>query len=73
MVAVSLETRPAFRIVGSRSLFSVRGYYAEELHTSYAVSPDDRSFIFVRRLGTDEGRLVMVLNWFEELKGKVAR
>jgi serine/threonine-protein kinase len=70
LVAVSLETRPAFRIVSSRSLFPVRGYYAETLHTSYAVSPDDRSFIFVRRLETDEGRLVMVLNWFEELKSK---
>jgi hypothetical protein len=40
------------------------------LHTSYAVSPDDRSFLFVRRLGSDEGRLVMVLNWFGELKNK---
>jgi hypothetical protein len=71
LVAVSVETRPSFRIVSSRPLFSVRGYYAETLHSSYAVSPDDRSFIFVRRLGTDEGRLVMVLNWFEELKSKL--
>jgi serine/threonine-protein kinase len=71
LVAVSVETRPSFRIVGSRSLFSVRGYYAEELHTSYAVSPDDRSFIFVRRLETGDGRLMMVLNWFEELESKL--
>jgi serine/threonine-protein kinase len=73
LVAVSVETRPAFRIQRSRPLFSIRGYYAEELHTSYAVSPDDRSFIFVRRLGTNDRRLVMVLNWFEELKNKVPR
>ena len=72
-MAVSVETRPAFRIRRSRPLFSIRGYYAEKLHTSYAVSPDDRSFIFVRRLGTNDGRLVMVLNWFEELKNKVPR
>ena len=71
LVAVSVETRPSFRIVGSRSLFPVRGYYAEELHTSYAVSPDDRSFIFVRRLETGDGRLMMVLNWFEELTSKL--
>jgi hypothetical protein len=37
------------------------------------VSPDDRSFIFVRGLGTNEARLVLVLNWFEELKRKVPR
>jgi hypothetical protein len=73
LVAVSVQTRPAFRILSSQPLFSVRAYYTETLHTSYAVSPDDRSFIFVRRLGTDEGRLVMVLNWFGELKSKVPR
>ncbi len=73
LVAVSVQTRPAFRILISQPLFSVRGYYTETLHTSYAVSPDDRSFIFVRRLGTDEGRVVLVLNWFEELKSKAPR
>ena len=73
LVAASMETRPEFRVVSSQPLFSVRGYYVENLHTSYAVSLDDRSFIFVRRLGTDEGRLVLVLNWFEELKSKVPR
>jgi hypothetical protein len=66
-VAVSVQTRPAFRILSSQPLFSVRGYYTETLHTSYAVSPDER------RLGTDEARLVMVLNWFGELKSKVPR
>jgi hypothetical protein len=73
LVAVSVQTRPAFRILISQPLFSVRGYYTETLHTSYAVSPDDRSFLFVRRLGTDEGRLVLVLNWFEELNHTAAR
>ncbi len=73
LMAVSVQTRPAFRILSSQPLFSVRGYYTERLHTSYAVSPDDRSFIFVRQLGPDEGRLVLVLNWFEELKSKVPR
>ena len=73
LVAVSVQSRPAFRILSSQPLFSVRGYYTETVHTSYAVSPDDRSFIFVRRLRTDEGRLVLVLNWFEELKSRVLR
>jgi eukaryotic-like serine/threonine-protein kinase len=73
LVAVSVQTRPAFRILSSQPLFSVRGYYTETLHTSYAVSPDDQSFLLVQRLGTDEGRLVLVLNWFEELKNKVPR
>ena len=73
LVALSVETRPAFRIVSSQPLFSVRQYYAGDLHTSYAVSPDDRSFLFVRRLRADDEGLVLVLNWFEELKSKLAR
>ena len=73
LVAVALETRPTLRIVSSRSLFSVRQYFGDVLHTSYAVSPDDRSFLFVRRLGADERRLVLVFNWFEELKTRVPR
>ncbi len=73
LVALSVETRPAFRIASSQPLFSVRQYYAGDLHTSYAVSPDDRSFLFVRRLRADDEGLVLVLNWFEELKSKLAR
>ncbi len=73
LVALSVETRPAFRIVSSQPLFSVRQYYAGDLHTSYTVSPDDRSFLFVRRLRADDEGLVLVLNWFEELKSKLAR
>lgn len=72
LVAVSVQTRPVFQVTSSQPLFSTREYYAEPLHTSYAISPDDRSFIFIRRLGANEGRLVMVLNWFEELKQKAA-
>ncbi len=73
LVAISVETRPAFRIVSSQPLFSVRPYYGEQLHTGYAVSPDDRSFLFVRRLRADDEGLVLVLNWLEELKSKLAR
>jgi eukaryotic-like serine/threonine-protein kinase len=72
LVAVSVQTRPAFRVASARPLFSTRENYFEPLHTSYAISPDDRSFIFVRHLGADEGRLVMVLNWFEELGQRAA-
>ena len=73
LVAVSVETRPGFRIRSSAPLFSTRQYYNADLHTSYAVSPDDRSFFFARRLGADEEPLVLVLNWFDELKAKLAR
>ena len=73
LVAVSVETRPGFRIRSSAPLFSTRQYYGADLHTSYAVSPDDRSFFFARRLGADDEPLVLVLNWFDELKAKLAR
>ena len=71
LVAVSVETRPVFRIMTSQPLFSVRQYLADVLHTSYAASPDDQSFIFVRRLDGGDARLVMVLDWFKELERTV--
>ena len=43
-------------------------------YTPFDVAPDGQRFVFARRLetGGDEAQpLVMVTNWFEELKAKV--
>ena len=60
-----------FRIVAERTLFAVRDYTTFSLDRGYAVSPDDRSFLFVRQKPGAASQLIVVLNWFEELKAKV--
>lgn len=42
----------------------------------YDISPDDQRFILVRTVGTEEAApapLILVQNWFEELKARVGR
>ena len=45
--------------------------------TPYDISPDDRRFLLMRRAGSgDEApqtALILVENWFEELKAKMGR
>jgi len=51
----------------------VRDYTTFSLDRGYAVSPDDRSFLFVRQKPGAASQLIVVLNWFEELKAKVRK
>ena len=69
MIGVSIETEPAVRTVGTRKLFE-GNYY--DLSHSYDVSRDGTRFIMIQQdagyysdVGSD---LVVVLDWFEELK-----
>ena len=71
LMAVAVEPDGEFRASKPRALFSTAGYLADGLHASYAVGPDDQSFYFVRQASGAGTRLVMVLNWFEELKAKM--
>ena len=42
------------------------------MHQQYDVTPDDQRFVMIRNLGgTDAGELIVVENFFEELKAKV--
>jgi serine/threonine-protein kinase len=73
MVAVELSTTPTFSIGRVVTLFSARPY-STDFDPSYAVSADDRRFLMVRPL-TSSGfdKLIVVDNWFEELKAKSRR
>jgi eukaryotic-like serine/threonine-protein kinase len=74
LVAVELVPGDAFRIASSRVLFSTRAYASDNRHRSYTVAPDG-SFYFIRApsLLMGSSYVVVVLNWFEELKRKVPR
>jgi hypothetical protein len=59
-----------------RVLFSARPYVTEAVHQGYDVAPDGQRFVMIRRgtvQGSGEPPLVVVENFFEELKRKVPR
>jgi len=72
-VAMDVATSPSFRVEAEHVLFSARDYVANPLNRSYAVSPDDRSFLFLRHKPGAQSQLIIVTNWFEELKAKVGK
>jgi serine/threonine-protein kinase len=72
-VAAEMAAAPSFRVVSERVLFAASGYIVDNRNHNYAVSPDDGSFLFVRPAAGTRSRLIVVMNWFEELKAKVGK
>jgi eukaryotic-like serine/threonine-protein kinase len=74
LVAVEVQTAPTFSVGPSRALFAAGRFRSDQLEAMeamYAVSPDDRRFLMIRPLAlTVPDKLVVVDNWFEELKAK---
>lgn len=71
-MAVAIEAEPAFHVVGTRKLFE--GPYLEQSH-NYDVSGDGERFLMVKRESETSSTsigggsdLVVVLDWFDELK-----
>ncbi len=53
-------------------LFSAREYRSGVYSRRYDVMPDDQGFVMLRSLGEDDTHeLIVVENFFEELKAKV--
>jgi len=78
MHVVELETEPTIRVVGQRLLFNLPpGVTAQNARGWYDVTPDDQRFLMARpaQFGTDDSaspvQLIMVENFFEELKARV--
>ena len=67
VMAVSIETKPAFKAGHPRLLFE--GPYFESGH-DIAVTPDGKGFILIRESDTQTGprEMQVVVNWLEELK-----
>ena len=73
LVAAAVTAGPSFLVTSERVLFPTRDYFYDGLHASYTVSPDDRSFLFVRLAPGAKSQAVVVLNWLEELRAKMAQ
>ena len=73
-VAATVRTDSAFGVVERRVLFTVPSGTPNLLdHPRYDVSRDDQRFIMLRAVGQGAGpsQLIVVENFFEELKAKV--
>jgi hypothetical protein len=52
-------------------LFAAGGFASWEWGLEYGVAPDDRRFLMIRPLATGApDNLIVVENWFEEVKAK---
>lgn len=71
LMAVAVRSSATFSAGRSTTLFTAGGYFAWRNGAQYAVAADDRRFIMIRRVpGSPPDELIMVDNWFEELKAK---
>jgi serine/threonine-protein kinase len=68
LVVAEVVTQPTFEPVTQHVLFSVAGYRRSRARANYAVSLDDQRFVMVKPMESESAELVLVLNWFEELK-----
>jgi len=74
LVAVDVNTNPTFSLGRSAVLFSTAGFAPYLSIQRYAVAPDDRRFLMIRPLATGTpDKLIVVENWFEELKAKLRK
>jgi serine/threonine-protein kinase len=71
LVAVEVQSTPTFALGRSTVLFPAAAYYSFARGLEYAVAPDDRRFLMIRQVaGGPPDELIVVDNWFEELKSK---
>jgi serine/threonine-protein kinase len=71
LVGVEVQSTPTFSLGRSTALFHAAAYYSSAFAAEYAVGPDDRRFLMIRQAtGSAPDELIVVENWFEELKGK---
>jgi eukaryotic-like serine/threonine-protein kinase len=69
LVAVEVQSTPTFSLGRSTVLFPARAYFSYVGHAEYAVGPGDRRFLMIRQTaGGAPDELIVVDNWFEELK-----
>ncbi len=70
-ISASVTTKPTFSLGPIRVLFSALPYLAQEAHPQFDVAPDDKSFLMIRPISSSvPDKLVIVDNWFGELKSK---
>jgi len=76
MMTVPVHTAGGFTYDRPTKLFDGRPYYAAPAGRTYDVALDGKRFLMIKTPVTEpsapQAQVVMVLNWFEELKARVA-
>jgi len=71
LVAVAVNTSPTFSLGRATVLFPAARFTSLRFNPQYAVAPDDQRFLMIRPLETGTpDKLIVVENWFEELRAK---
>jgi len=71
LVAAEVKPGPTFSLGQSTVLFAIGDFRSRTLDPEFAVAPNDRRFLMVRRFVPNApDKLIVVENWFEELKQK---
>ena len=71
LVSVEVATQPAFSIGRQTVLFQGSAFYQDDAHVEYDVLPDDQRFLMLQQRGGGErADLILVENWFTELRAK---
>ncbi|HEX5634304.1 MAG TPA: hypothetical protein VFX50_13785, partial [Gemmatimonadales bacterium] len=68
MLVADVTLGGAFSARTPRVLFNVSSMASDTYHSSYDVTRDDQRFVMISRTVNDAGELVVVLNWFTELR-----
>jgi hypothetical protein len=71
LVAATIATVNGFEVRDRKSLFSSADYDNDTEHARFNVSPDDQRFLMSRRNTGSGTELVLVVNWFTELKARM--
>jgi Tol biopolymer transport system component len=70
-VAVEVRTTPTFSAGRSATLFPATGFASFQYRPQYDVAPGDQRFLMIRPLpASGPDQLIVVENWFEELKAR---
>ena len=71
MMVVAFETEPRFRVRTTQLLFEETLTYSlsgRGTGRTYDIAPDGQRFLVVKRFDTAPPQIILVQNWFEELR-----
>jgi serine/threonine-protein kinase len=67
IVSVEVKTEPVFEL-GTRKILFDDVYVRRTDHPNYDIHPDNDRFLMIKRNELESTEIIIVLNWFEELK-----
>jgi len=73
LVVASIQTDPQLRVTGSEAGWGGADFWSVGMRAHFDAHPDGQRFLVLNQRSTDEGqqKMIVILNWFEELKQRV--